>query len=91
MPWRFKIPDNKPTKIFQRSTMKYYNNSCHKKPMWCSRRNILNRVDFTNTWKGAEGDSTGADSNNDFKIALAAMNYIEDFATLQEQFGSLKD
>ena len=94
MPWRFENPDNKPTKIVRGSTMKWCSKDCHEKPMWCGRRNCLDRADFTDAWKkkkAAVDSSTGSDSNSDFKIALAAMTSPEDFAALQDQFESLKD
>ena len=74
--------------------MKWCKNDCHAKPMWCGRKNCLNRADYSKEWgKNNEVKETkddNASDNSEFKIALAAMTSPEDFAALQEQFEELK-
>jgi len=102
-PWRFENPDNEDTKVVRGSTMKWCKNDCHKNSMWCGRKNCLNRADFHENWKKKNASkASGSDSNignkpkgstksSEFKIKLAAMTSLEDFAALKEQFVSLKD
>ena len=96
LPWRFENPDNKATKDIRGSTMKWCKNDCHDQPMWCGRRNCMNRSDYSKEWQKKNGkkelnaDNGGA-SNDEFKIALAAICSPEDFAALQEQFSQIKD
>jgi len=70
-------------------------NDCHDKPMWCGRRNCLNKAYYSKEWQtNKEGKRTsgdGAKSSAEFKIALAAITSTEDFEALQEQFASLKE
>ena len=74
--------------------MKWCANNCHPKPMWCGRKNCLNREDYAaknGGTKGGEeaekGKSTGnVGVSSDFKIALAAMTSSQDFETLKSQF-----
>ena len=102
-PWRFENPDNSKTKEVRGSIMKWCENDCHSRPMWCGRRNCLNRADFSAEWKkknetkkrneaGTENKRENNElSTSEFKIALAAMTSADDFEALKEQFGSLKD
>ena len=79
--------------------MKWCKNDCHSKPMWCGRKNCLNRADYSAEWRkrkaekgnGEEKPNEDEKSSSEFKIALAAMTSAEDFAALQEQFASLKE
>ena len=64
--------------------------------MWCGRKNCMNRSEYAAEWKkkneAKKKDGPKEDfSSSEFKIALAAMTSPEDFAVLQEQFGSLKE
>ena len=98
-PWRYENPENKSTKIVRGSTMNWCKNDCHDKPMWCGRKNCLNRSDYSAEWKKRnenknkvkDNDDSSTGSSNEFKIALAAMTSADDFAALQEQFEQLKD
>ena len=92
-PWRFENPENNTTKIVRGSTMNWCTNDCHEKPMWCGRRNCMNRADYSAAWKkkSTSKNAEKKDESSEFKIALAAMTSPEDFASLQEQFESLKD
>ena len=95
-PWRFDNPDNKETMEVRGSTMKWCKNDCHPRPMWCGRKNCMNRSEYAAEWKkkneAKKKDGPKEDfSSSEFKIALAAMTSPEDFAVLQEQFGSLKE
>ena len=76
--------------------MKWCKNDCHPRPMWCGRKNCMNKADYSAHWKkkneAKKKDASKEDfSSSEFKIALAAMTSPEDFAALQEQFSSLKD
>ena len=88
LPWRYENPNNKATKDFRGSIMNWCSNDCHDQPMWCGRKNCLNRADYSKEWqKKKEGKSTsedGAKSSAEFKIALAAITSTEDFEALQE-------
>ena len=45
--WRFQNPNNDKTKTLKDGTvMKWCNNNCHPKPMWCGRKNCLNRKEY---------------------------------------------
>ena len=95
LPWRFENKDNKPTKVVRGSTMNWCKNDCHEKPMWCGRKNCLNRADYSAAWqkkKDSKDSNSGNDtSSSEFRIALAAMTSPEDFEALQAQFASLKE
>ena len=95
LPWRYENPDNKATKLVRGSTMKWCKNDCHERPMWCGRKNCMNRSEYSAAWKkkneSKESENTYEGSSSEFKIALAAMTSPEDFAALQEQFDQLKD
>ena len=76
--------------------MKWCKNDCHPRPMWCGRKNCMNRAEYAAEWKKKNETKKKDEHNNDFsssefKIALAAMTSADDFAALQEQFGSLKE
>ena len=83
--------------------MKWCTNDCHDKPMWCGRKNCLNKTDFATMMKSKKEDKEGSgnktdgatqgdkDFSKDFKIALAAMTSEDDFETLREQFMWVKD
>ena len=96
LPWRFENPDNAATKEVRGTTMKWCTNDCHPRPMWCGRKNCLNKADFASKMKAAkESKGNSEDSSdkkkenglsNDFKIALAAMCSSEDYKTLESQF-----
>ena len=65
LPWRFENKDNQPTKDFRGVTMNWCKNDCHARPMWCGRKNCLNRSDFAKEWdkkkkkeKGTGGTAT---------------------------------
>ena len=95
-PWRFDNPDNKQSIEVRGSTMKWCKNDCHPRPMWCGRKTCMNRAEYSAEWKKKNETKKKDEHNNDFsssefKIALAAMTSAEDFAALQEQFGSLKE
>ena len=40
-PWRFENSDNKSTKEFNGTVLKWYKNDCHPNYMWYGRRNCL--------------------------------------------------
>jgi hypothetical protein len=45
--WRFDNPNNEPTKTLKDGTvMGWCKNNCHPKPMWCGRKNCLNREEY---------------------------------------------
>ena len=79
--------------------MKWCEDDCHEKLMWCGRRNCLGREEFKTMMEkkrlekdGGSKNSSGNSRNSnskDFKIALAAMVSPEDLETLTSQF--LKD
>ena len=50
LPWSYENPNNKTTKEVRGSTMNWCSNDCHDKPMWCGRRNFLNREDYSKEW-----------------------------------------
>ena len=102
-PWRFDNPNNESTKKLDGGAiMKWCENDCHPKPMWCGRRNCLNRANFQKhmderrAQKGKSSESGGSSQNmaqqpdvsKDFRIALAAMTSAEDFDQLEKQFFS---
>ena len=98
--WRYENPDNAATKEVRGSTMKWCSNDCHDKPMWCGRKNCINRADYAtamqkkrdNKDSGSGGTSSSNSSNSnvskEFKIALAAYTSAEDYAALEAQFFS---
>ena len=93
--WGYENPDNKATKIMRGSTMKWCKKDCHERPMWCDRKNYMNRSDYSTAWKkknkNKESEATYEGSSSKLKIALAGMTSPEDFAALQEHFDQLKD
>ena len=101
--WRFENPDDLKSKEVRGTTMKWCTNDCHDKPMWCGRKNCINKTDFASMMKSKKEDKEGSGNKNDgatqldkdfskdFKIALAAMTSEDDFETLREQFMSVKD
>ena len=98
-PWRFENPNNEKEKILNDGTvMKWCTNDCHPRPMWCGRKNCLNRAEYTAKY-GARNkeDSTKEERNKkqpmskDFKIAMAAMTTKEDYESLKGQFFSGND
>ena len=98
--WRFDNPDNARTKEVRGSIMKWCENDCHSRPMWCGRKVCLNRADYSAEWKKKNSAKRDGDENkgkrgeltsSEFKIALAAMTSVDDFAALKEQFESLKE
>ena len=78
--------------------MRWCSNDCHPKPMWCGRKNCMNRADYAAKYGGtnfnkdnknnAEGSEKVQPMSKDFKIALAAMTTKEDYETLSKQFFS---
>ena len=95
--WRFENPDGLKTKMIRQNKMTWCSNDCHEQPMWCGRKNCMNRSDYSEAWKkkkggGNEGSKAQpSNGSSEFKIALAAITSPADFAALQEQFGELKD
>ena len=93
--WIFENPQDLQTKEVRGSTMQWYKNDCHEKPMWYGRKNCLGKADFSKIMhKRKEEKSVAANSKNDFsgdfKIALATMTSVEDFKSLSGQFLSGK-
>ena len=95
--WRFDNPNNEPTKTLKDGTvMGWCKNNCHPKPMWCGRKNCLNREEYAAKFgkKGKPGEnvrqveSKTASVSEDFQLALAAMTSNQDFETLKSQFFS---
>ena len=92
--WRFENPENAQTKELNGRTMRWCSNDCHPKPMWCGRKNCLNKADFARKMEEREKGGTekkgsapgGAQYSKDFKIALAAMMSAEDFKAIESQF-----
>ena len=92
--WRFENPENAQTKELNGRTMRWCTNDCHPKPMWCGRKNCLNKADFARKMEEREKGGTekkdsapgGAQYSKDFKIALAAMMSAEDFKAIKSQF-----
>ena len=80
--WCYENPDNKATKEVRGITMNWCSNDCHDKPMWCGRRNCLNRADYSKEWQkktqGKSASGYGPKSSAEFKIALAAITSTED-------------
>ena len=96
LPWRFENKYNQSKKDHNEIPMIWCDNDCHAKPMWCGRKNCLNRSDFAKEWekkKKAKGTRANNNSNvsSEFKISLVAITSPEDFKVLQEQFGLIKD
>ena len=101
--WRFQNPDKAKTKVVEGTTMKWCHNDCHSQPMWCGRRNCMNKADFAQHMqnkrnKGTNGDHKDGGKNTkavkvheEFKMALAALTTPEDYAILDEQFFQVKD
>ena len=83
--------------------MRWRHNDCHPQPMWCGRKNCLNKAEFAKKMqesqtKGGKAEYTGegkseggklSKPSNEFKIALAAMCSEEDYKTLEQQFFSV--
>ena len=94
LPWRFENPEGLKTKEVKGTTMKWCSNDCHPQPVWCGRKNYLNRAEFANRMQESQKkeEKTENRSNykpsSEFKIALAAMCSQEDFEHLEEKFFS---
>ena len=46
----------------------WFSNNCHDKPMWCGRKNCLNRSDYSAAWKkkkGGNDEGSNAQSSSD--------------------------
>ena len=69
--------------------------SCHEKPMWCGKKNCINRADLFAAWQKQKVDKVSTSGNKPsssrFQIALAAMTSTKDSEALQEQVASLKN
>ena len=101
--WRYLNPEGAKTKVVEGTTMKWCKNDCHKQPMWCGRRNCMNKEEFAHHMRNKrekgpkkerqEGDKSkgGIKVNDEFKMALAALTSPEDFAILDELFFQVKD
>ena len=90
-PWRFENPNNeKEKKLSDGTIMRWCSNDCHPKPMWCGRKNCMNRAEYAEKMKSRKETETKNKSevSEDFKIALAAMTSADDFASLKDQFFS---
>ena len=67
--------------------------------MWCGRKKFLNRSDYSAGWEKRSEEKRNSEdvpkkdkqSSCEFKISLVAMTSPVNFATLQEQFESLKE
>lgn len=77
--------------------MKWYSNECHDNPMWCGRKNYVNKATFAVTMykkrdnkdtrnDGAAPSNSKPNISNEFKIALAARTSIDDYISLEEWF-----
>lgn len=102
LPWRFENPDGSKTKEVKGTLMRWCSNDCHPRPMWCGRKNCLNKADFAKRMqdsqnKGGKTNATQREKaeggsnykpSSEFKIALSAMCSEEDFKHLEEQFFS---
>ena len=96
--WRFENPKNEKSKTLKDGTiMKWCTNNCHPKPMWCGRKNCLNREEYAAKYGSKskpdenvrqQEDKKPAVISDDFKIALAAMTSNQDYETLKSQFFS---
>ena len=95
--WRFQNPNNDKTKTLKDGTvMKWCTNDCHPKPMWCGRKNCLNRKEYAEKFGGRKKEDGSANEDQsddnkpsiseDFKIALAAMTSSADYESLKSQF-----
>ena len=102
LPWRFLNPEGLKTKDVKGTIMTWCTNDCHPQPMWCGRKNCLNRADFAKKMqesqnKGGKFENNSVKENengknnnhsSEFKIALAAMCSEEDYQLLEKQFFS---
>ena len=100
LPWRFENPEGIKTKTVKGTLMRWCTNDCHPQPMWCGRKNCLNRADFAKKMEDSQKEGgrpesskennkekgSGYNPSNDFKIALAAMCSEEDYETLERHF-----
>ena len=103
LPWRFENPDGAKTKEVKGTMMRWCSNDCHPRPMWCGRKNCMNKADFAkmmeesgkrgdrNEQSREKGQSNGPDykPSSEFKIALAAMCSEDDYRLLENQFFSV--
>ena len=102
--WRYENPDKATTREVRGTTMKWCGNDCHDQPMWCGRKNCVNKSDYASAMQKKRDDkdtSSGGNSSSngnpksayskDFKIALAALTSAEDFASLEDQFFQPKE
>ena len=46
LPWRFENLDGEKTKEVKGTLMRWCSNDCHPQPMWCGRKNCMNKVEF---------------------------------------------
>ena len=100
LPWRFDNPEGATTKEVRGIVMRWCSNDCHPRPMWCGRKNCLNKAEYASKMQEARSSEDKKDNgksqitenkpmnkvSNDFKIALAAMCSNEDYALLEKQF-----
>ena len=100
LPWRFDNPNNLKTMVVKGTTMRWCDNDCHEKPMWCGRTNCLTRAEYgarmSKQREGKSGDDvnfgkqSGGKFSEDFRIVLAAMIPSSDFESLESQFMTSK-
>ena len=102
LPWRFENPEGLKTKEVKGTIMRWCSNDCHPQPMWCGRKNCMNKAEFARKMgesqkKGEKSElsregkiekGTGYQPPSEFKIALAAMCSEEDYELLDKQFFS---
>ena len=94
--WRYYNPDKARTKVINGRTMTWCSNDCHRRPMWCGRKNCLNRADYAEKKNKEAGDGSKDKPQKggipkDFRMALAALTTTEDLEALEEQYFSVKE
>lgn len=93
--WRYHNSEKARTKTINGRTMNWCSNDCHRRPMWCGRKNCLNRAEFAEQKKREEGGSDTkpqkSSISKEFRMALASLTTAEDLEALEEQFFQVKE
>ena len=80
--WRWFNPEGATTKTHNNRTYKWCTNDCHSGPMWCARRNCMNKED----WLKAREKKDKVPKQDDFKIALSSLLTEDQFKEIETQF-----
>ena len=84
--WRFKNENNLKTMVKEGKTYYWCKSDCHRKPIWCYRKNCLSRADCKKKQDAEAAGNGKVTVSEDFKLALAAVRTTDDLETFRDQF-----